>query len=429
MTEERPRLILNQLTAAFVSHKKVLLRTDYNVPLKTVAGRLVIADDTRIKITLPTLKFLLQHHARVIITFHLGRPGGKTVAKLRVNPIALHLEKLLGRPVQKIDVPAGPAAEAAAKKLKPGEILVLENSRFDPGEETNADSFAKKLAQLAEVYVNDGLAAAHRTHASVVGVTKYLPSAAGFALMDEVRLLDSLISQPKRPFVAIVGGAKISDKVKAIANLSSIADVVLVGGGVANNFLKAEGVEVFHSYLEEKPTNGKKKGLSFVAVAEKLIKNTKTEKMLLHGYIPLPKIIYPADVVAADSLKQPAHQAVLDLTNGNNHEQREKWMFLDIGPKTRQLYRDIILQAKTVFWNGPMGVFEQPDFAQGTQAVAQAMTDSSAYTVIGGGDTLRAIHSLGLTGHFDAVSAAGGAALEFLGGSLLPGLKPLLKKS
>lgn len=429
MTADQARLKLKSLTPQFVHGKRVLLKVDYNVPLKKLDNHLVVADDSRIKVTLPTLKFLIKNQAKIIITSHLGRPDGKPVDKYRLDPVATALSKLLDVPIKKINESAGPTAKQAAQALKPGEILLLENSRFNPGEVANSTAFAKQLAELADVYVNDGLASAHRAHASVVGVTRYLPAVAGLALQAEVENLSALIHQPKRPFVAIVGGAKISDKVEAIANLSKIADVVLVGGGVANNFLKAGGVEVFKSYLEDKPVKVKKRKTSYVAIAGKLMAKTKTEKMLLHGYIPLPKIIYPSDVVAADDFANSTQRDVLDLTNGNNHERREKWMFLDIGPKTQQLYRDVILQAKTVFWNGPMGVFEQASFAHGTRAVAQAIADSHAETVVGGGDTLRAIHSLKLTNHFPVQSAAGGAALEFLGGKLLPGLKPLLAKS
>lgn len=428
MTEGQQAPILKPLTAAFVRGKRVLLKVDYNVPLKTDGKHPTVADDARIKITLPTLEFLIKNQAKIIITSHLGRPKGEVVEKYRIKPVAKRLAELLKHPVATVEVPAGPAAQAAASKLKPGGILMLENSRFDPGERTNDKAFAKQLAALADVFVNDGFASAHRAHASVVGVTEYLPAVAGFALANEVKQLSTLISKPARPFVAIVGGAKISDKVEAIDNLSKVADVVLVGGGVANNFLKADGMEVYRSYLEDAPADEKKQGVSFVAVAQKLLNNTKTEKMMLYGYIPLPKILYPSDVVAADKIEHPTQQKVINLANGNGHEKDHHWMFLDIGPKTIQLYQDILKEAKTIFWNGPMGVFEQPAFAKGTQVIAKAIATSKAKTVIGGGDTLRAIHAFKLANHFDVVSAAGGAALEFLGGKLLPGLKPLLKK-
>jgi phosphoglycerate kinase len=419
---------LKKITSKFVKNKRVLVRTDYNVPLKKQGKQWLVADDTRLKITLPTLKFLLKHQAKIIINFHFGRPGGKVVEKYRVDPVAKHLAKLLGKPVKKIDVPAGPEAEKAVAAMKAGDILMLENPRFHPGEKTNDPQFAKQLAGLADVFINDGLASSHRDHASVTGVAKLLPSAAGFALIKEVEMLEKLMSDPDRPFVAVVGGAKISDKVDAIRNLSKIADVVLVGGGVANNFLKADGIDVYHSYLEDAPADIKKKKMSFVTVAENLIEETKSEKMMLHDYIPLPKILYPSDVLAADDLEKPTRQKTIVLANGNSHERKRDWMFVDIGPKTQKLYRDIILQAKTVFWNGPMGVFEKPAFANGTKAVAQAMAKTKAKTIVGGGDTIRAIKELGVENHYDYVSAAGGAALEFLGGEVLVGLKPLLTK-
>ncbi|OGJ37845.1 MAG: phosphoglycerate kinase [Candidatus Pacebacteria bacterium RIFOXYB1_FULL_39_46] len=419
---------LRSLSAEFIKNKRVLLRVDYNTPMQKIGQKYQIVDDTRLQITLPTIKFLLKNKAKIIICSHLGRPEGKFVAKYKLDPIAKHLEKLLGQPVKKINVSIGPEAQKAVADLEPGQILMLENTRFHPGEKANSPEFAQQLASLAEVFVNDGLAVSHRAHASVVGVTNYLPSLAGFALIEEVSHLESLIKKPQHPFVAIVGGAKISDKVEAIRNLSEIANVVLVGGGVANNFLKADGVEVYRSYLEETSVGGKKKKISFVKIARNLLRKTKAEKMLLRGYIPLPKIIYPFDVIATDNLDHPTKQKTIILADDNDSEEKQNWMFVDIGPKTQKLFREVILQAKTVFWNGPMGVFEQKKFAQGTQAIASAVAQVKGKTVVGGGDTISAIKNLGFEKRFDFLSAAGGAALELLGGKLLPGLKPLLKK-
>lgn len=416
---------LRTVTASAIKNKRVLLKVDYNTPTKTDRNKQVVMDDTRIKITLPTLEFLIKNQAKIILTSHFGRPKGQVVEALRMDPIAAHLEKLLGKKVHKINVTVGKEAKQAVANLQPGEILMLENSRFNPGEKKNDPDFAKELASLADVFVNDAFSASHRNHASVVGVTKHLPAFAGFALTEEVEMLSSLIKKPKRPFVAIVGGAKISDKVEAIRNLSQIADVVLVGGGVANNFIKAEGIEVFHSYLEDTPADKDKENISFVAVAEELMENTKTEKMMLHGYIPLPKIIYPSDVIAADDIDKPKNKKVIDLTD-HDDEKRKSWMFLDIGPKTQRLYRDIILEAQTIFWNGPMGVFEEKDFAEGTREIATAIAKSSAKTVLGGGDTLNAINHLGLDNRYEYLSAAGGASLEFLGKGTLPGIEPLI---
>lgn len=427
MIKDQAPLVLNTVTPSAVKNKRVLVKVDYNVPLKKKGAGWVVADTSRLEASLPTLQFLRQQGAKIILTSHLGRPNGKVVEAARLNPVATELQKLLKVPVKKLDVTVGPEAKKAALALKAGEVLLLENSRFHPGETKNDASFARQLADLAEVYVNDGFSASHRTHASVVGVTDFLPAYAGLALAEEVKALGSLMRSPKRPFVALVGGAKISDKVEAIAHLSNIADVVLVGGGVANNFLKAEGVEVFRSYLEDVPVDQQKQGKSYVAIAGKLMKDTQAEKMLLYGYIPLPKIVYPSDVVATESLDSPKNVKVLDLTNGNHQEERANWIFADIGPKTRKLYQDIIAQAKTVFWNGPMGVFEQPEFSAGTKAVAQALAQNSGQTITGGGDTIRALNAFGVSKKIDYISAAGGAALEFLGGNMLPGLKPLVK--
>lgn len=416
---------LKRVTASAVKNKKVLLKVDYNTPTKKNKNKQVVMDDTRIKITIPTIKFLIDQKAKIIITSHFGRPGGKVVDVLKMDPVAKHLEKLIGKKVTKVDVPSGKEAEDAVEKMEPGDILMLENSRFHPGEKKNDPKFAKELASLADVFVNDAFSSSHRAHSSVVGVTKHLPAYAGFALAEEVEMLAKLSKKPKRPFVAVVGGAKISDKVEAIRNLSEIADVVLVGGGVANNFIKAEGIDVFHSYLEDVPADKKKEGVSFVAVAEELMEDTRTEKMMLHGYIPLPKIIYPSDVVAADDMDKPKSKKVIDLTNGGIDERKKSWMYLDIGPRTQRLFRDIILDAQTIFWNGPMGVFEKPDFEEGTKAIATAIAKSSAETILGGGDTISAIHHLGLENRYDYLSAAGGASLEFLGKKTLPGLEPL----
>jgi phosphoglycerate kinase len=421
-------MTLKKINASAVKNKRVLLKVDYNIPTKTNKNKKVVMDDTRIKITIPTIEFLIEQKAKIILTSHFGRPGGKVVEALRMDPVAKHLEKLLGKKVTKIDVPAGKEADIAVEKMEPGDILMLENSRFNPGEKKSDKIFSKQLAALADVFVNDAFSSAHRSHSSVVGVTKYLPSYAGFALYEEVEMLSTLIKKPKRPFVAIVGGAKISDKVEAIRKLSQIADVVLVGGGVANNFIKAEGIDVFHSYLEDVPVDDSKKKTSFVAVAEELMEDTKQEKMMLNGYIPLPKIIYPSDVIAADDMDNPKVKKVIDLTNGDVDERKKSWMYLDIGPKTQRLFRDIILEAQTIFWNGPMGVFEQKDFEEGTKAVATAVAKSSAETILGGGDTISAIHHLGLENRYDYLSAAGGASLEFLGKKSLPGLEPLMEK-
>lgn len=419
---------LKLLTDSNVAQKTVLLRVDYNVPLKKIKNKIVVTDDARLRDTLPTLKYLLDRKCKIVIITHAGRPDGKVVKKLRLDPIANHLQKLLKHPIKKLDQLTGPKVEQAVAQMEAGEIIMLENARFHPGEISKNKTLSKKLASLGEIYVNDSFPVDHRDHASISGIADHLPTVAGFALAKEVEMLSKLTTNPKRPFVAIVGGAKISDKVEAIRNLSKIADVVLIGGGVANNFIKAEGLEIYHSYVEDKTrVDSQKKKKSFVTVAEELLEETKNEKLLLKGYIPLPKIIYPSDVVAAKKMHQPKSTRVIDLTSADNGHVDKETMFLDIGPRTQKLYQQIISEAGTIFWNGPMGVFEEPEFEQGTRAVATAMAKSKATTIVGGGDTISALHKFKMADRYDYVSAAGGASLEFLAGKELPVLKHMIK--
>ncbi len=412
-------------TPKTVNQKTILLRADYNVPLKKVGNHVAVADDTRIKRSLKTLGFLIDNQATTIIATHLGRPKGKYQPEYSTKPLVKSLEAILKKPVifcGELDLEKVKSCIISAPK---GSVILIENLRFFPGEEANDNDFAKQLASLAEIYINEAFSTAHRKHASIVSLPKYLPAYAGFGFEEEVNELYKLISKPKRPFVAIVGGAKISDKVAAVKHLTQIANIVLVGGGVANNFLAAEGYDTAGSYLQEKQSlNGN--GGNYVHFAKKLISNTKRERFLKDSYIPLPKIIYPTDIIAAYDLKAKNGKTVqLYGANGNKAIAKDL-MYLDIGPKTIRLFKEIILNAGTVFWNGPMGVFENPAFSVGTQAVAQAVAKSPAYTVIGGGDTLAAVDKFGLKDRFDYVSAAGGAALEFLAGKMLPGVKPLL---
>ncbi|MBD3279241.1 MAG: phosphoglycerate kinase, partial [Candidatus Pacebacteria bacterium] len=404
------------------AQKKVLIRADYNVPFAYHQNHTEVADDNRIKVSLPTLKLLVEAKAKLILMTHLGRPGGQVDPKLSAQPVAKHLQKLIDKPVKFVADCVGPKVEAAVEKLQPGEILLLENLRFYPQEKQNNAKFSKQLASLADLYVNEAFSTAHRDHASITGVSKLLPSYAGLGFEKEVEALSMLMENPKRPFVMVVGGAKISDKVAALTNLTKIADVVLVGGGVANNFLKADGYDVASSYLQDTPADLKKKGVSYVEVAKKIIAESKTDRLLKDGYIPLPKIVYPIDVIAARSSKSRKTQQ-LNLINGYEKSVKHELMYLDIGEKTIRLFQELILQAKTVFWNGPMGVFEKKLFAHGTQEIARAIAKSSATTIIGGGDTIAAIRQFDLEDRYDYVSAAGGASLEFLSGKVLPGVK------
>ncbi len=437
---------LKSINKSNISNQTVLVRVDYNVPLEEKNGKVIVADDTRIKASLETIDFLLKNNAKVILMSHLGRPEGKVDPTLSLKPIADHLSKLLGKKVvfDGLRLPAGEAGitdhESDDWKLTADSptdhlhstLTLIENLRFSPGEETNDKKFAKQLASLADIYINDAFSACHRAHASVEAITNYLPSFAGLALAKEVENLSTLMDEPKRPFVVVVGGAKISDKVSAIENLAKIADTVLVGGGVANNFLKADGFDVAKSYMEDSPADAKKKGVDFVKLADNLLDTNQQEHTLLEGYIPLPKIIYPIDVIAAKN-KESKETHVVNLLSNSVTQQpaspagglSNSDMYLDIGPKTVKLFSQVIKQAKTVFWNGPMGVWEESQFASGTKKIAQSIANSQAKTILGGGDTISAIDHFKLKDSYTYVSAAGGASLEFLSGKMLPGIKPL----
>jgi len=380
-----------------VKGKKVLVRVDFNVPTKD--GK--VGDDTRIRSALPTIDYLLEKGAAVILCSHLGRPKGGPDPKYTMKPVAEYLAKLMGKPVAFADDCIGPAAEAAAKALKPGGVLVLENTRFHPEEEKNDVEMSRKLASLAEVYVNDAFGSAHRAHASTEGVTKFLPGVAGFLLEKEIKYLGQAIADPKRPFVAILGGAKISDKIGVIKNLLSKADTILIGGGMANTFLKAKGLDMADSLVE----------------ADAL--DTARELLAVGG----KKLVLPDDMVLADKFDADAASKTVDVGNVP-----AGWRILDIGPKTVAEYGRIVASAGTVVWNGPMGVFEFPKFAEGTYGVAKAVAASKAISVIGGGDSVAAIQQSGLTDKITHISTGGGASLEMLEGIELPGLAALQDK-
>ncbi len=421
---------LRTIESKLVKNKTVLMRVDFNVPLREQGDNRIVVDSIRIEKTLPTIQLLRDSGAKIVLLSHLGRPGGVVDENLRLKPVAEQLASLLddeGSVIISSEL-TGTEVEAKLTELQSGQILVLENTRFDPREKENDLDLAKELASYADLFINEGFSVSHRAHASTVGITEFLPAYAGLTFAEEYRMLTELTNHPQQPFVAVVGGAKISDKIEAIRNLTKVAEVVLVGGGIANNFIKAEGINVYKSYLEEEKLAEKPEHQgSYVELAFKLMEENKLDKMLFNDYIPLPKIIYPSDVLAAEDKDDPKEVQTIDLTEDEAAQLDPDLMYLDIGPKTQRLYRDIILQAGTVFWNGPMGVFEVEEFSSGTEAVATAIAKSSAETTIGGGDTLRAIKSFGLEGRFDHISAAGGAALDLLAGQQLPGLVPLLK--
>lgn len=380
-----------------VTGKKVLVRVDFNVPIKD--GK--VGDDTRIRAALPTIEYLVQHGAAVILCSHLGRPKGGPDPKFSLKPVGEYLAKLMGLPVAFAEDCVGPVAEAAAAALKPGQVLLLENTRFYPGEEKNDLELARKLASLADVYVNDAFGSAHRAHSSTEGVAHYLPAVAGFLLEKEIRYLGQAVADPKRPFVAILGGAKISDKIGVIRNLLTKADTILIGGGMANTFFKAKGFAVADSLIEEEA----------VETARQLLAEGSS------------KLHLPVDLVLADKFDAEAKKKVVptgDVPDG--------WRILDIGPKTVAAYGQLIKSAGTVVWNGPMGVFEFPRFAEGTYGVAKAVADSGAISIIGGGESVAAIQQSGLADKITHISTGGGASLEMLEGLVLPGLAALQDK-
>ena len=380
-----------------VNGKRVLVRVDFNVPIKDG----VVGDDTRIRGALPTLEALLKAGASLILCSHLGRPKGGPEAKFSMKPVAEYLGKLMNRDVAFAEDCIGPVAEAAAKALKPGGVLVLENTRFHPEEEKNDPGMAQQLAKLADIYVNDAFGSAHRAHASTEGVAKYIPAVAGLLMEKEIQYLGAAVANPERPFVAILGGAKISDKIGVIKNLLTKTDTILIGGGMANTFFKAQGYALADSLVEA----------DAIETATELLKTSGN------------KLKLPVDVVVADKFDAAAAHKTLPAGNIP-----DGWRILDIGPATIAEYAKVVGAAKTVVWNGPMGVFEFPEFAKGTFGVAQAVADSSAVSIIGGGDSVAAIQDAGLTDKVTHISTGGGASLEMLEGLTLPGVAALLDK-
>jgi len=377
-----------------VQGKRVLLRVDFNVPLQDGA----ITDDRRIRAALPTIQHLLQGGATVIAMSHMGRPKGQVVEGLRLTPAAARLADLLDRPVTKLDDCVGEAVQQAVRSARPGDVILLENLRFHPGEKANEPEFARQLASLADLYVDDAFGAAHRAHASVVGVAEHLPAVAGLLMEQELAALGGALENPARPFVAILGGAKVSGKIEVIDNLLPLVDRLLIGGGMANTFFKAQGYPVGDSLVED----------DALGVAQ---------DALARGG---DKLLLPVDVVVADAFDNQAHSQVVAA-----QEVPPGWRILDVGPKTLEQFAGVLRQARTVVWNGPMGVFEMENFAQGTFAVARLLAETEAITVIGGGDSAAAIEQSGLADKMSHISTGGGASLEFLAGKTLPGVAAL----
>ena len=380
--------------------KRVFVRADFPMDPE---GR--ITDDRRIAAAIPTIRLLLERGAKVILASHLGRPKGKYDPSATLDAVAVRLGELLGRPVPKLNDCIGPEVEAYVWAMKPGDVVLLENVRFHKEEEANDDAFAAKLASLADVYVNDAFGAAHRAHASTEGIARFIPGVAGLLMQKEIEILGKALTDPVRPFVAILGGAKVSDKIGVIENLLAKADAIVIGGGMAYTFLKAKGYEVGKSILDSSR-------IEFAAEAMRKAAEAGVELAL------------PGDIVVADAFSPDAQRKVVpaDAIPAD-------WEGLDIGPETRQRYAEIIAAAGTVVWNGPMGVFEMPPFAEGTIAVAKAMAESKAVTIVGGGDSAAACEQFGFADKMTHVSTGGGASLEFLEGRRLPGVEALRDES
>ncbi len=387
-----------------VRGKRVLVRVDFNVPLDAERH---ITDDTRIRASLPTIQYLLDNGAAVILMSHLGRPKGAVNEKYSLAPAAQRLSTLLGRPVQMAPDCVGPQVEAQAKALQPGEVLLLENLRFHKEEEKNDPAFSKQLGSLGEIYVNDAFGSAHRAHASTEGVTHSLPGVSGFLMEKEINYLGSALENPKRPFASIVGGAKVSDKITVLERLISMVDKLLIGGGMANTFLKAEGYEIGDSLFEE----------GNVDTAHNLLAKARQRNL---------ELLLPIDVVVADRFDAAANTKVVD-----SNQVEPGWRIMDVGPKTIDAFRQALSDVQTVVFNGTLGVAEWPAFAKGTDAIVEALaerTQAGATTIVGGGDSAAAVEQAGAADKMSHVSTGGGASLEFLEGRVLPGVAALQDK-
>jgi phosphoglycerate kinase len=377
--------------------KRVLMRADFNVPLQEDE----ITDDTRIRAALPTITYILEHGASLVLMSHLGRPKGEVKPELSLAPVAERLSELLDQPVEMAPDSVGDEVEALAEALEPGDVLLLENTRFHAGEKANDADYAEQLAALGEIFVNDAFGTAHRAHASTVGVTEYLPAVSGFLIEKEIEFLGRATGDPAHPYMVLLGGAKISGKIGVIENLQEIADKILIGGGMANTFFVAMGYEVGDSLVED----------DAIGTATQLLRDAGD------------KLVLPEDVVVATAFDNDAEHKVVAA-----NAVEEGWRILDIGPKTIETFKQILQSAQTVAWNGPMGVFEMPNYAKGTFAIAEALAELDAVTIIGGGDSASAVKEADVKDKMTHVSTGGGASLTFLEGSPLPGLEALEDK-
>ncbi len=389
------KLTIDQLD---IKGKRVFIRADFNVPLDDDQN---ITDDRRIRSTLPTINYAIDEGAIVILASHLGRPKGKVDPRYSLKPVQRRLSRLLNKDVRFVNDCVGLEVESAIRAMGKGDVILLENLRFHPGEEKNDDNFARALASLADCYVNDAFGASHRNHASIVGIPKYIPGAAGFLMKKEIQYLKGAVENPVRPFVAILGGAKVSGKIGVLENLADKVDKVIVGGGMAFTFIKAMGYEVGDSLVEEE----------MLDLAQRIMGKLKEKRV---------KFYLPVDCVIAQSIEKGAETKVIPI-----QEIPRGWKALDIGPASSRLFSEAIQDAKTIIWNGPMGVFEIDAFSRGTFAVARAVADAYALTIVGGGDTDLAVHRAGVSDSISFISTGGGAALELLEGKELPGISAL----
>lgn len=383
-----------------VKGKRVFCRVDFNVPIQDG----VVTDDTRIRSSLPTITYLMEQGAKVILASHLGRPKGQVVPELRLDAVAQNLSKLLDKEVIKVDEAYGPEVEAKISQMKEGDVLLLENVRFYPGEEKNDPELAQAFARLADLYVNDAFGTAHRAHASTAGIAKYIPAVAGFLMEKEIKFLGKVLANPEKPFTAIIGGAKVKDKIVVIEELLDKVDNLLIGGGLSFTFIKALGHDIGASILEEDK----------LEIAKRFIEKAREKQV---------NLLLPVDAVVAKEISPTAETKVVDIEHIP-----AGWMGLDIGPKTAELFREAIVNSKLVVWNGPMGVFEYEPFAAGSRAVAEAMAQCTGTTIIGGGDSAAAVKQFNLTEKMSHISTGGGASLEFMEGKELPGVACLNDK-
>ena len=380
-----------------VAGKRVFCRVDFNVPMENG----IITDDTRIRAAIPTIEQLIEKGAKVILASHMGRPKGEVHEDMRLTAVGEHLSKLLHKPVQKLDESIGESVEQAISNMENGDVVLLENVRFHKGEEKNDPELAEQFAKLADVYVNDAFGAAHRAHASTEGIAKYIPAVSGLLMEKELEVLGKALSEPERPFTAIIGGSKVKDKIGVIDHLLNKVDNLLIGGGLSYTFSKAQGYDIGTSLLEEDK----------IDLAKSFIEKAKEKGV---------KLFLPVDVVIANEFSKDAQTQVVDMDAIPSD-----WMGLDIGPKTVELYADVIRNSKLIIWNGPMGVFEMTPFENGTKGVANAMATTEGYTVIGGGDSAAAVEKFQVADKMDHISTGGGASLEFMEGKDLPGVVAL----